>query len=207
MRRGRQGQHSSPRTPLRSLQVLRDAVARLLLGRLLANREIHERQIGVLEGVPAMGLDGLASSAYGPEAALTVLIAAGAAGPGYLGPIMAAILCLLGLLCASYWQTIAAYPTNGGAYTVSRENLGTHASLLAAAALMIDYVLNVAVGISAGVGALVSALPELYAYTLGLCLAVLALVTLANLRGTLDAGRLFAIPTYTFLAAFTAILL
>ena len=179
----------------------------LLLGRRLANDESDERRIGVFEGIPAMGLDGLGSSAYGPEAALAVLVVLGAGGPRSLGWVMAPILVLLAILSTSYWQTIAAYPGNGGAYAVARENLGANASLLAAAALMIDYVLNVAVGISAGVGALVSAFPALHAYMLPLCLAILALVTVMNLRGTMDAGRVFAVPTYLFVASFGAILL
>ncbi|MDB5410099.1 MAG: putative aminoacid/polyamine transporter, permease protein [Rhodospirillales bacterium] len=179
---------------------------RLLLGRPLANREQSERKLGPLEGVPAMGLDGLSSSAYGPEAALTVLIPAGAAALAWLGWVMAPILALLAILYVSYRQTIRAYPANGGAYTVSKENLGAKASLLAAAALMIDYVLNVAVGISAGVAALVSAVPALHAWMLTLCLAVLALITIINLRGTLDAGRVFAPPTYIFVASFLVLL-
>lgn len=177
-----------------------------ILGRRLANQEQSQRKIGVFEAVPAMGLDGLGSSAYGPEAALTILIPLGAAGLGYIGPIMGAIVGLLAVLYLSYRQTIAAYPSNGGAYIVSRENLGRNASLLAASALMVDYVLNVAVGISAGVGALVSALPSLHAYTLWLCLGILLLVTVVNLRGTLDSGRLFALPTYLFVVSFLAIL-
>jgi amino acid transporter len=103
-----------------------------------------------------MGLDGLGS--YGPEAALTMLMPSGAAGLAYIGWVMLPILLLL-ILYASYRQTIRAYPNNGGAYTVSKLNLGTGASLLAASALMVDYVLNVAVGISAGIGALTSAVP------------------------------------------------
>jgi amino acid transporter len=182
------------------------SVVRLLLGRPLANREYGERKIGTLEGVPAMGLDGLGSSAYGPEAALTVLIPLGAASLAYIGPVMVPIILLLGILYVSYRQTIRAYPTNGGAYTVSKENLGTNASLFAAAALMVDYVLNVAVGISAGVAALISAAPELHPYILPLCLAILALVTIANLRGTIDAGRMFALPTYLFIASFFVLL-
>ena len=130
-----------------------------VLGRRLANQEYDRRKISAFEGVPAMGLDGLGSSAYGPEAALTVLIPAGALGLAHIGTVMLPILVLLGILYVSYRQTIRAYPSNGGAYIVSRENLGTFPSLLAAAALMIDYVLNVAVGISAGVGALISAIP------------------------------------------------
>src|SRR3954471_8920651 len=114
----------------------------LLLGRRLANREQSERKLGVLSGVPALGLDGLGSSAYGPEAALTILIPLGAAAPAWLVPLTALLLVLLGLLYVSYRQTITAYPNGGGAYTVAKENLGVPAGLLAAAALMIDYVLN-----------------------------------------------------------------
>jgi amino acid transporter len=178
-----------------------------VFGRRLANREFGERKIGAFEGVPAMGLDGLGSSAYGPEAALSILMPLGALSLAYVGWVMAPIVALLGILFASYWQTIRAYPSNGGAYIVSRENLGTNASLVAAAALMIDYVLNVAVGISAGVAALVSAVPALHPYILPLCLGILLLVTIVNLRGTLDAGRLFALPTYLFVASFAAILI
>lgn len=181
-------------------------LAGLILGRRLANREDIERKIGAFEGVPAMGLDGLGSSAYGPEAALTILMPLGAAGLIWITPIMAAIVLLLVVLFLSYRQTLAAYPNNGGAYIVSRENLGRNASLLAAAALMIDYVLNVAVGISAGVGALVSALPSLHPHILELCLAILVLITAVNLRGTLDAGRLFALPTYVFVVSFLLVL-
>jgi amino acid transporter len=178
----------------------------LLLGRRLANREQSEQKLGVISGLPALGLDGLGSSAYGPEAALTVLIPLGAAGTRYIGPLTILLLVLLGLLYVSYWQTIAAYPTGGGAYTVAKENLGANAGLLAAAALMIDYVLNVAVGISAGVGALVSALPVLHPYILWICLAALLVVTLVNLRGTVESGLAFALPTYLFLASFLTLL-
>ncbi|MBV9750417.1 MAG: APC family permease, partial [Acetobacteraceae bacterium] len=173
----------------------------LLIGRPLANKEAEGRKIGVFEGLPAMGLDGLGSAAYGPEAMLTVLAVVGAAGLGVVQPITWVILILLAILFLSYWQTIAAYPSNGGAYTVARENLGTDAGLLAAAALMVDYMLNVAVGISAGIGALTSAVPALHTYTLWLCLGVLALVTLVNLRGTRESGVVFAGPTYVFVAS------
>ena len=178
----------------------------LLIGRQLANKEAEERKIGVLEGLPAMGLDGLGSAAYGPEAMLTVLAVVGAAGLGPVGPITWVILLLLAVVFFSYWQTITAYPSNGGAYTVARENLGRDAGLLAASALMVDYMLNVAVGISAGVGALTSAVPRLHAYTLWLCLGVLALVTLVNLRGTRESGLVFAGPTYVFVASLGTVL-
>lgn len=182
------------------------SLAQIFFGRRLANREQTERKIGAFEGIPTMGLDGLGSSAYGPEAALTILMPLGAAGLSWITPIMAAIVLLLLVLFLSYRQTVAAYPNNGGAYIVSRQNLGRNASLLAAAALMIDYVLNVAVGISAGVGALVSALPSLHPFILVLCLSILVLVTIVNLRGTLDAGRLFALPTYLFVGSFLLVL-
>ena len=178
----------------------------LLLGRRLANREAEGRKIGALEGVPAMGLDGLGSASYGPEAMLTVLAAVGTAGLASVQPITWAILLLLAILFFSYWQTIAAYPSNGGSYTVARENLGQDAGLLAAAALMVDYVLNVAVGISAGVGALTSAVPGLNHFTLPLCLAVLVAITLVNLRGTKESGLALAVPTYLFIATLFFIL-
>ncbi len=167
-------------------------LSRVLRGRPLANREGRSREIGVAEGVPALGLDGLSSSAYGPEAALSILVAAGAAGLADLGPVMLVILALLAILFVSYWQTIKAYPISGGAYTVAKENIGVNASLLASAGIMVDYVLNVAVGISAGVAALVSAAPALHPYTLSLCLGILALLMFVNLR---DDGCRVAVRT------------
>ncbi len=178
----------------------------LLLGRRLANREAEGRKIGVFEGVPAMGLDGLGSASYGPEAMLAVLAVVGTAGLAAVQPITWAILALLAVLFLSYWQTIAAYPSNGGSYTVARENLGHDAGLLAASALMVDYMLNVAVGISAGVGALTSAAPALHPYTLVLCLAVLAAITVVNLRGTKESGLALAVPTYLFIVSLAFIL-
>jgi amino acid transporter len=182
------------------------SVVNLILGRPLATQEQEQVKMGVVAGVPAMGLDGLTSSAYGPEAALTILMPLGIASLHLIGPITVAILALLAMLYFSYRQTIAAYPNNGGSYTVARENLGVWPGLLAASALMIDYVLNVAVGISAGVAALVSAAPSLHRYTLVLCLCVLALITVLNLRGTGEAGLAFALPTYLFIASMLWIL-
>lgn len=123
-----------------------------LFGRKLASDEEGEQRVGVWAGIPMLGLDALGSAAYGPEAALTLLIPLGAAGVGYVGPISTLIIVLLMVVYFSYRQTIAAYPHGGGSYTVARENLGTIPGLLAAAALLLDYVLVVAVGISAGVG-------------------------------------------------------
>src|SRR4051794_16659378 len=182
------------------------SVISVIFGRPLASDEQDEAKIGVAAGVPAMGLDGLTSSAYGPEAALTILLPLGAAGLNYIAPITGVILVLLAMLYFSYRQTIAAYPVNGGSYTVAKENLGTWPGLLAAAALMIDYVLNVAVGISAGVAALVSAAPSLHHYTLLLSLVILAVITLLNLRGTGEAGLAFALPTYAFIGCMAVVL-
>jgi amino acid transporter len=182
------------------------SIARFLLGRPLADDDSGRRKLTSFEGLPAMGLDALGSASYGPEAILTALLPLGIVGLVYLGPLMLAILALLGILYLSYRQIVRAYPNGGGAYVVARENLGTHVSLLAATALMIDYVLNVAVGISAGVGALTSALPLLHPYTVPLCLMMLLAITLINLRGTFDAGRLFALPTYVFVGGLLAVI-
>src|SRR6202795_939446 len=159
----------------------------LLLGRPLASDEARGEQIGSLVGVRVFGLDALSSAAYGPEAALTLLIPLSAAGMAYIVPISVSIIVLLTIVYFSYRQTIQAYPGGGGSYTVARQNLGAPAGLLAAAALMIDYVLVVAVGISAGVGALVSAAPRLQPHTLALCLAILIVIGLVNLRGVREA--------------------
>lgn len=175
------------------------SVIDFLLGRPLASSEERAEQIGVAAGIPIFGLDALSSAAYGPEAALTLLIPLGLAGVGYILPISGCILTLLLIVFFSYRQTITAYPQGGGSYTVARENLGTFPGLLAAAALTIDYVLTAAVGISAGIGALTSAVPELLPKRLLLCLIALAIILLANLRGMREAGGIFMLPTYLFL--------
>ncbi len=174
------------------------SLADLLFGRPLASSEERAEKIGPGAGIPIFGLDALSSAAYGPEAALTLLMPLGAAGIAYIVPVTICILVLLAILYFSYRQTIAAYPNGGGSYTVARENIGEGAGLLAASALMIDYVLTAAVGISAGVGALVSAVPSLQPHTLLLCLSILALVTLVNLRGVREAGVVFMIPLWIF---------
>ncbi|MGA7340468.1 MAG: APC family permease [Terracidiphilus sp.] len=175
-------------------------VLNLLFGRPLATSEERAEHIGPIAGIPIFGLDALSSAAYGPEAALTLLIPLGLLGVHYIVPVSAAIVTLLAIVYFSYRQTIEAYPQGGGSYTVATENLGQGAGLLAAAALMIDYVLTAAVGISAGVGALISAAPGLQPHTLELCLGVLALLTIVNMRGVHDTGVVFMIPTYLFTA-------
>lgn len=175
------------------------AILDLLFGRPLATSEEGAEHVGPASGVPIFGLDALSSAAYGPEAALTLLIPLGLMGVHYIVPITAAILALLIIVYFSYRQTIDAYPNGGGSYTVASENLGPHIGLLSAAALMIDYVLTAAVGISAGVGALVSALPKLQPHTLGLCLLILAILSIVNMRGLREAGVVFTLPTYLFI--------
>ncbi|WP_434043215.1 MULTISPECIES: APC family permease [Sorangium] len=178
----------------------------ILFGRRLASDEEEKEQIGPFSGIPVLGLDALASASYGPEAALTVLLPLGALGLRYIVPLSALVITLLVIVYVSYRQTIEAYPNGGGSYVVAKENLGTNAGLVAAAALLLDYVLNVAVAVSAGVGALVSAVPALLPHTLGLCLGVLILLTAANLRGLRTAGLVFMAPTYAFLGClFTVI--
>src|ERR1700728_2645655 len=163
------------------------SVVDFLVGKPLATSEERAEQIGTSAGIPIFGLDALSSAAYGPEAALTLLIPLGAAGIAYIVPVSLSIIVLLTIVYFSYRQTIAAYP-----------------GLLAAAALMIDYVLVVAVGISAGVGALVSAVPSLQSHTVGICLGILVIITLVNLRGVREAGIVFMVPTYLFVGSLLA---
>jgi len=178
----------------------------VLFGRPLASSEDAGQRISPNQGIPTFGLDALSSAAYGPEAALTILLPLGLLGVRYIVPLTAAIIGLLVIVYFSYRQTIAAYPMGGGSYTVARENLGDRAGVLAGAALMIDYLLNVAVGISAGIGALVSAVPWLQPHTLALCLGVLAILTMVNLRGVKEAGSAFVAPTYLFVGTLAVVI-
>ena len=178
----------------------------LLFGQPLATSDERAEHIGPAAGIPVFGLDALSSAAYGPEAALTLLIPLGLVGVHFILPITAAILILLVILYFSYSQTIEAYPHGGGSFTVAGENLGDRAGLLAAAALMIDYVLTAAVGISAGVGALISAVPSLQPHTLQICLIILLLLTLVNMRGVRDTGVAFLVPTYLFLGTLLVVI-
>jgi len=170
----------------------------LIVGKPIKTSDERAEQIGIQEGIPIFGLDALSSAAYGPEAALSLLIPLGLLGVQYIIPISAAIIILLVIVYFSYRQTIAAYPSGGGSYTVARFNLGAFPGLLAAAALLTDYILTAAVGISAGVGALVSAVPSLQPHTVLICVAILVIITILNLRGVRDAGVVFMVPTYLF---------
>src|SRR5580704_1662535 len=179
----------------------------VLFGRPLASSEDEGQRITPTQGIPTFGLDALSSAAYGPEAALTILLPLGLLGVHYIVPLTFAVIALLIIVFFSYRQTIAAYPMGGGSYTVAKENLGNRAGLLAGAALMIDYLLNVAVGISAGIGALVSAVPSLQPHTLAMCLAVLVILTMVNLRGVKEAGSAFEAPTYFFVGTLAVVIL
>ena len=178
----------------------------LLFGKPLATSDERAEQIGPAAGLGIFGIDALSSAAYGPEAALVLLLPLGVGGLKYILPVMTAIIILLIIVFFSYRQTIQAYPLGGGSYTVATENLGKRAALLAAAALMIDYVLTVAVSISAGVESLVSAVPELQQHQLLICLAILFLLTIINMRGVRDAGIAFMIPTYLFVVTLLVVI-
>jgi amino acid transporter len=164
-------------------------------------------RLTALQGLAALSLDALSSVAYGPEAIVVVLVAAGTVGLGYTLPIMAAIAILLAVLVVSYRQVIAAFPNGGGAYAVAKRHLGWRPSLVAAASLIIDYILNAAVAISAGIEALTSAFPELYGARVWLCLAALALITGINMRGIAESARAFIVPTIIFLTAIAVVII
>jgi amino acid transporter len=185
------------------------AIRDVVFGKPLATSAEHDEHIGVAAGIPIFGLDGLTSAAYGPEAAMSLLIPLGLWGVShFLLPVFTAILILLTILYFSYLQTIIAYPNGGGSYTVASENLGNGAGLLAAAALMIDYILTAAVGISAGVTALVSAtvtsMPGLHRHQLFMCLFILAIIAIVNMRGVKESGFAFMLPTFVFVTTLLA---
>jgi len=161
----------------------------------------ESERLTALGGLAALSLDALSSVAYGPEAILVVLVTAGTAALRYSLPITGAIVVLLAALIFSYRQVIEAFPNGGGAYAVSQRHLGRVPSLVAAASLIVDYVLNAAVGVSAGVEALTAAFPSLYGARVWICLGVLALITAANMWGIAEAARIFMVPTIAFIAA------
>jgi amino acid transporter len=178
----------------------------VLIGRPLRSNEASKEQINPFEGLSALSLDALTSVAYGPEAIIVVLALAGAGALHLILPITLAIIVLLAILVVSYRQVIDAYPGGGGAYAVSRANLGANASLVAGAALVVDYTLTVAVSIAAGVASLTSAFPSLSPYTVAICLGILALITLLNLRGLGDSARAFLLPTFMFIIGLLAVI-
>jgi amino acid transporter len=177
----------------------------LLIGQPLASERLAHERLGKFQALAVLSSDALSSVAYASEEILLVLVLAGSGALGLSLPIGLAIGLLLVIVALSYYQTVHAYPTGGGAYTVARENLGPLPGLIAGAALLNDYVLTVAVSVSAGVAAITSALPELYPWGVALALGTVAFVTLVNLRGIRESGRVFALPTYFFIATLFAL--
>jgi amino acid transporter len=182
------------------------AVWRFLAGPSLRARQVSKERLTPIEGLPALSLDALTSVAYGPEAVIVVLAAAGAGALPLVLPITVAIVVLLAILVFSYRQVIAAYPGGGGTYAVCRANFTPGVGLLGAAALVVDYTLTVAVSIAAGVAALTSAFPGLRPATVPLCLGILALITVLNLRGLGDTARAFLLPTMVFIVGLLAVI-
>ncbi|MGZ4392701.1 MAG: APC family permease, partial [Gaiellaceae bacterium] len=178
-----------------------EVLKRVLVGRPRASGEMGETLLSKTLALPIFASDPLSSVAYATEAALAVLVMASASSAHLVLPISVAIAAVLAIVVLSYTQTVQAYETSGGAYVVAKENLGTLPSLVAAAALLVDYILTVAVSVTAGVVALVSAAPSLDAHKVQLSLVFVVLLTLVNLRGVRESGILFAIPTYAFVAA------
>ncbi len=188
--------------PMSRLTRIRQAV----IGPALSAKEAASEQITPVEGLSALSLDALTSVAYGPEAILVVLAAAGATALHLIVPITIAIVVLLVILVISYRQVIDAYPHGGGAYAVTRDNFGHQASKLAGASLIVDYTLTVAVSIAAGVGQLTSAFPSATPYTVPICLGILLIITTLNLRGLGEGARAFLVPTLVFIVGLLAII-
>jgi amino acid transporter len=174
---------------------------RLFLGSPLPTAQSRHERLGKATALATFASDALSSVAYATEEILLVLILAGSAALSYSLPIAFAIAALIVIVISSYRETIRAYPQGGGAYIVSKENLGVHAGLVAGAALLIDYVLTVAVSVAAGVAAITSALPALFPYRVWMCVVAVAVIAVANLRGIRESGKLFAAPTYLFIAS------
>lgn len=172
----------------------------VLIGKSLPTSAHAEERLTNAAALAVLSSDALSSVAYASEEILLVLVTAGSLALGWSIPIAIAIILLLAIVIFSYRQTIRAYPNGGGSYIVARENLGLYPGLVAAASLMIDYILTVTVSVSAGTAALTSAKPELQPYTIELCLFFTFLIMVANLRGVRESGQIFMIPTYAFIA-------
>ena len=178
----------------------------LLVGSPLPTAQFRHERLGKAIGLAVFASDALSSVAYATEEILLVLVLAGTAALSYSLPIGIAIAILVGVVTTSYRQTILAYPQGGGAYIVAKDNLGTLPGLIAAAALLIDYVLTVSVSVAAGIAAVTSALPALFPYRVALCVVAVIAVAVANLRGVRESGRVFAVPTYLFVASLGAVI-
>jgi amino acid transporter len=174
-----------------------------LIGKPLPTAAAPHQTVSKAVGLAVFGADALSSIAYAPQETLVILAAAGTQAFGYAFPISLIITALLAIVTVSYLQTIQAYPSGGGAYTVVKENLGVPAALVAGAALLTDYILLAAVTVSSGVAQIVSAFPDLFPFRVWLSVGVLILIAIANLRGVKESGNTFALPTYFFLAMTT----
>src|SRR5512143_4184029 len=183
-----------------------DTLRHWLIGPPLPTQRLGEERLNKIRALAAFSPDALSSIAYANQEIFLGLVVAGSAGLAYSWPIGLAITVLLSVLALSYFQTVHAYPGGGGSYTVARENLGTLPGLIAAAALLIDYVLTAAVSLTAGVAALASAFPALWPYRVELALVLLVIILLANLRGLRETGTLMAIPVHFFLLAYLPML-
>ncbi len=170
-----------------------------LIGRPLPTADAPHQTVSKAVGLAVFGADALSSIAYAPQETLVILAAAGTQAFGYAFPISVVITVLLAIVTVSYLQTIRAYPTGGGAYTVVKENLGEQAALIAGAALLTDYILLAAVTVASGVAQIVSAFPDLFPFRVWLSIGLLGLIAIANLRGVKESGSTFALPTYFFL--------
>ena len=182
------------------------AVKKLFVGSPLATAQARHERLSKTSALAVFSSDALSSVAYATEEVLLVLVLAGAAALVYSIPIGIAIAALIAVVVSSYRQTILAYPHGGGAYIVTKDNLGTLPGLVAAGALLIDYVLTVAVSVAAGVAAITSAFPALYDYRIVLGILFIAGIATVNLRGLRESGALFALPTYLFVISFAAML-
>jgi amino acid transporter len=181
-------------------------IRRLVIGDPIATKDAIHQRLTKRKALAVFSSDALSSSAYATEAILLVLVAAGSIALGWSWWIALGIAALLIIVSISYYQTIHAYPNGGGAYIVSAENLGRYPGLVAAAALLIDYILTVAVSVSAGVAALTSAFPNLEMYRVPIALGIVVFITLINLRGVKESGTFFAIPTYAFVVGVFAMI-
>ncbi|MBI1999873.1 MAG: APC family permease [candidate division NC10 bacterium] len=182
------------------------ALKRVLLGNPLTTAQARYERLAKIPALAIFASDNLSSVAYATEEILLVLVLAGTSALSYSPPIGMAIGLLTVIVASSYWQTIHAYPSGGGAYTVAKDNLGTYPGLVAGAALLVDYVLTVSVSVAAGVAAITSAFPVLYPHRVALCVGVVLLIMMANLRGIRETGRIFAAPTYWFILCLVILL-
>jgi len=183
------------------------SLKRLLVGKPIPSHLAHHERLSRLTGLAVLSSDALSSVAYATDFILATLVVAGVGAFIYAIPISLVIATLLAIVAFSYRQTIHAYPTGGGAYIVAKENIGPMAGLIAAASLLVDYTLTVAVSISAGVLAITSAVPQLDPYRVEMCLGFLAVLTVGNLRGIRESGNIFAVPTYFFVFSIASLIL